>query len=278
MSKYPNHTYDLNDPELVSIVDDLPLWSAPFGMTLLDMVGYRPGMNVLDIGCGLGFPMIELAQRLGTSSAVYGIDPSESFLERVKLKIKKLGLANVTVVKGKAEKLQFDDAFFDLIVSNNGLNNVNDIEAVLAECRRVCRNGSQMVVTMNLPDTMKEFYDIYQVVLEELGKTAEIGKIDEHIYSKRKPLRETEDQLTGAGFTISSIRKDAFSMRFTDGTAMLNHFLIKLAFLRPWIEILNENDVPAVFAMIEQRLNALSRKHGGLVLTIPYVCIDCTRR
>jgi ubiquinone/menaquinone biosynthesis C-methylase UbiE len=216
MSKYPNHTYDLNDPELVSIVDDLPLWSAPFGMTLLDMVRYRPGMNVLDIGCGLGFPMIELAQRLGASSAVYGIDPSESFLERVKLKIKKLGLANVTVVKGKAEKLQFDDAFFDLIVSNNGLNNVDDIEAVLAECRRVCRNGSQMVVTMNLPDTMKEFYDIYQVVLEELGKTAEIGKIDEHIYSKRKPLRETEDQLTGAGFTISSIRKETrrFGKRF----------------------------------------------------------------
>lgn len=278
MNKYLDYAFDRNDPELLSIIDDLPLWSAPFGLMLLDMVRLRTGMNALDIGHGLGFPMLELAQRLGTTSTVYGIDPWESALERVKLKIQKLGLTNVTVVRGMAEKLPFEDGFFDLIVSNNGLNNVESIEAALSECRRVCRTAAQMVLTMNLPGTMREFYDIYRTVLRELGKAGELRKIEDHIHLKRKPLKETESQLAGAGFAISDVRKDTFRMRFANGTAMFNHFLIRLAFLKPWTDILVAGDVQTVFSEIEQRLNALAEKQGGLILTIPYVCIDCARR
>lgn len=43
--------------------DELPFWSAPFGISLLETVRLRPGMNVLDIGSGSGFPMLELADR-----------------------------------------------------------------------------------------------------------------------------------------------------------------------------------------------------------------------
>ena len=41
--------------------DDLPLWSAPFGLTLLDTVRMKKHINVLDLGSGSGFPMLELA-------------------------------------------------------------------------------------------------------------------------------------------------------------------------------------------------------------------------
>ncbi len=67
-SDYLNEIYDLNDPALVSIIDELPLWSAPFGLKLLDKVMFHPNMNVLDLGCGLGFPLLELANRLGDNS------------------------------------------------------------------------------------------------------------------------------------------------------------------------------------------------------------------
>ena len=49
---YLSTQYDLNDPVLLSVVDDIPLWSAPFGMKLLEVVreqkkysctGYRHG-------------------------------------------------------------------------------------------------------------------------------------------------------------------------------------------------------------------------------------------
>jgi hypothetical protein len=54
------------------IYDELPFWSAPFGMTLLDTVKYKSCMQVADIGSGGGFPMLELAERLGPGSLVTG--------------------------------------------------------------------------------------------------------------------------------------------------------------------------------------------------------------
>ncbi|MBU1344941.1 MAG: hypothetical protein KKE44_14360 [Proteobacteria bacterium] len=56
-------------------MDDLPLWSAPFGLTLLDTLKFKKNINVLDIGCGEGFPLIEIAARFGETSRFFGLDP-----------------------------------------------------------------------------------------------------------------------------------------------------------------------------------------------------------
>ena len=54
--------------------DELPLWSAPFGLWLLDRVPVRPGLTILDVGAGTGFLTIELAQRCGAESTVIAVD------------------------------------------------------------------------------------------------------------------------------------------------------------------------------------------------------------
>jgi len=51
MVNYIGSTFKANDATLISCTDDVPLWSAPFGYTLLDMVEYRKGITALDIGC-----------------------------------------------------------------------------------------------------------------------------------------------------------------------------------------------------------------------------------
>jgi hypothetical protein len=82
MTQYLRAQYNLNDPACISIIDDLPFWSAPFGIKLLDIVRYKKNIRSLDIGFGLGFPLMELAMRLGPSSKVYGIDPWKAGTER----------------------------------------------------------------------------------------------------------------------------------------------------------------------------------------------------
>jgi hypothetical protein len=47
----------------ILFIDELPLWSAHFGLKLLDSIKMKKNMNVLDIGSGLGFPAIEVAMR-----------------------------------------------------------------------------------------------------------------------------------------------------------------------------------------------------------------------
>jgi SAM-dependent methyltransferase len=267
--------FDLEDADLVSVIDEVPLWSAPFGLGLLQVVRMAPNMNVLDVGSGLGFPMLELAQRLGPSSRVFGIDPWSRAVERTRLKIGVCEVANAEVIEGVAEEMPFDDAFFDLIVSNNGINNVNDAEASLGECSRVAKPGAQFVLSINLEETMIEFYETYEKTLRAMGLEDEVIGMREQIRSKRPPLDDFVKLLGGAGFKISEIRHREFSLRFLDGSAMLGHFLIRLGFAGGWKSILKEQDRGPVFDALEQDLNRVAAERGELRLTIPWVVIDC---
>jgi arsenite methyltransferase len=104
MDNYLKTNYDLNDKETVSVIDELPLWSAPFGLKLLEKIKYKKNITALDIGSGLGFPLLEAAMRLGNTCKLYGIDPWEAAVERTKTKIRVYGITNVEIITGIAEK------------------------------------------------------------------------------------------------------------------------------------------------------------------------------
>jgi arsenite methyltransferase len=266
---------DLQDPVLVSVIDELPLWSAPFGLRLLETVAMKKGIRALDIGFGLGFPFLELAMRLGDSSRVYGIDPWAAAVERTCLKKKQYGTSNAFPVIGIAEYLPFPDGSFDLLISNNGINNVLDLPRTLRECRRVCKSGAQFVFTMNLEGTMREFYDVYRSVLLDRGLTSEVDALARHIHDKRIPVSEMLQHLRKAGFSVRHVHHDSFSYRYIDGTAMFRHFFIRLAFLEPWREIAGESRSADILGEAEGRLNAIAAREGYLRLTVPFATFDC---
>ena len=275
MQDYLNHSFSTDDFDLVSVIDELPLWSAPFGLGLLDTIKLKPNCFALDIGCGLGFPMIELAFRLGSTGKVFGIDLWKRAIERVNLKIKILNIKNTEVVEGVAERLPFEDKYFDLIVSNNGLNNVEDLKISLYECSRVSKPGAQLVITFNLENTMMEFYIVFEEVMRENNLKDEIQKMKVQIYSKRKPISDFETLLKETGFGIKNIKHSSFKMDFLDGATMLNHYLIKYWFLPGWKEILKIEDQERIFDKVEKKLNRLSDGKGCFTLTVPYVVMDC---
>ena len=277
MNNYLNHSFNPDDPDLISVIDELPLWSAPFGLSLLDTINLIPNINALDIGCGLGFPLIELSQRLGTSCKVYGIDPWESAIERINLKIKTYNLKNVIALQGVAEELPFDDNFFDLIVSNNGINNVEDMHKSLSECSRVSKPDAQFTVTLNLEDTMIEFYNLFEETLIKNKLVEEVKKMKQQIYSKRKPLEDIKKSLSETGFEIKNIKNDSFTLRFLNGATMFNHSLIKYWFLDGWKNILKPGDLQNIFEQVENKLNSVAKENGEVILTVPFVTIDCRK-
>ena len=259
------------------IYDDLPFWSAPFGMALLDTLRMEKDMNVLDIGSGSGFPMLELAGRLGGSSVVYGIDPSEDSITMIMAKKELKGIPNARIIKGFAEEIPFPDAYFNLIISNNGLNNVSNQDQVLAECKRVSEPKAQMVLTMNLPETMIEFYRVFENSLKEFNLSSELIKLKSHIFEKRKPAGFLTALIESSGFDILSVKTHEFKLRYTDGTAFLNHFFIRKAFMDPWKSVLPESQIQVVFKQIEENLNLIAAQNGELSMSVPFVCIDCER-
>lgn len=275
---YLNTHIDLNTDEVVEVLDDTPFWSAPFGIRLLENVRFKKNMAALDIGFGTGFPIIELAMRLGNSSKLYGIDPWDAAIKRAKKKIEQFGIKNIELIEGFAESLIFDNESLDLIVSNNGINNVDDWNAVLSECSRVLKDNGQFLISLNLNTSLIEFYNVLETVLKESGMLDEIEKIQQHIYEKRKPLAEIQDKIEENGFEIKKVIKDNFAYTFADGTAMFNHYFIQLAFLEGWKSIVPAARLESIFDKVEKKLNKVAEEKGEIRLSIPFVVIDCSRK
>ena len=275
---YISEDFDLNNPELVSIIDDLPLWSAPFGLKILDMIKIRKNMKVLDIGCGAGFPVLEIAQRLDRDSMVYGIDNWKIAVERANRKIKFCNIRNAEIINASAENLPFENESFDVIVSNNGLNNVDNFEQVLRECYKVLKKSGQLLFSMNLEGTMIEFYEVYKKVLLKHKMNQEVENITAHIFEKRKPIKYIENILDKYKFTVSGIEYGEFSFRFADGSAMFRHFLIRVGFLKSWKQIVAPDKQPDIFSEIELELNKIASEKGELKLTVPFAVFDCLKQ
>jgi arsenite methyltransferase len=268
VTDYLDHAYDVNQPDFVSVYDELPLWSAMFGLVLLERVELKPDMNVLDVGCGTGFPLLELAQRLGPSCHAFGIDPWKAALRRARQKIEAWSIRNVDVVEADAAAMPFADGRFDLIVSNLGINNFDRPEAVLAECWRVARPRARLALTTNLQGHMQQFYDVFQGTLEELGKATRLDRLRAHI-EHRGTAKRLSDMLESAGFKVRQLHQQTFIMRFLNGSAMLRHAFIRIGFLDAWRGILTADEEKQVFLRLEENLNRFAEKRGGLALTIP---------
>jgi len=148
---------DFSSPRILNTYDELPLWSAMFGLFLLEELPLDRSATVLDIGCGTGFPLIELAERLGPAATVHGLDPWAAGLARAAEKIASRATANVVLHEGSASAMPFADASFDLLVSNLGINNFEDRVTAVRECHRVARRGARFALTTNLQGHMREF-------------------------------------------------------------------------------------------------------------------------
>jgi len=266
----------LNSPETVTAYDELSLWSAMFGLMLLKHIELRRNIRALDVGCGTGFPLLELAQRLGTTSMVYGIDPWEAALERARFKARVWGLQNVEVRKGDASAMPFADGQFDLVVSNLGINNFSDPVATLAECRRVSKPTAKIVLTTNLKGHMGEFYDAFEATLVEMGKSKAVDVLREHV-EKRATIAGLKALFERSGFRLSKVHEESASMRLIDGSAFLRHYFIKLGFLEGWRGVVDSVETEEVFAQLEANLNRLAEARGVLELTIPMAYVEGER-
>jgi ubiquinone/menaquinone biosynthesis C-methylase UbiE len=113
----------------------------------------RPGMHVLDCGCGPGSITVDVAQRIAPGLVV-GIDVDAEQVERARQLASQRGLANVRFEVGSAYELPFPEATFDAAYANNVLNHLGDPLRALGEMRRVLRSGG----VVGISDTAGKLY------------------------------------------------------------------------------------------------------------------------
>jgi ubiquinone/menaquinone biosynthesis C-methylase UbiE len=105
--------------------------------------------RVLDVGCGTGQLLRDLGWRLPQAGELTGIDAAAGMIEAARCAVADGRGADprLRYRQGVAERLPFDDASFDLVISTTSFDHWADQGAGLAECRRVLEPGGLLVLT-----------------------------------------------------------------------------------------------------------------------------------
>ncbi|MBV2224058.1 MAG: bifunctional demethylmenaquinone methyltransferase/2-methoxy-6-polyprenyl-1,4-benzoquinol methylase UbiE, partial [Cloacibacterium sp.] len=127
---------------------------------------------VLDVATGTGD--LAIAVQKGTGAEVVGLDLSQQMLNVGIDKIKKLNLdQKISMQKGDAENLPFEDNKFDAVSVAFGVRNFENLEKGLAELRRVVKENSSVYILefSKVEGFLAPFYMFYfKNILPQIGK------------------------------------------------------------------------------------------------------------
>jgi ubiquinone/menaquinone biosynthesis C-methylase UbiE len=112
----------------------------------LDLAVLAPGEQVLDLGSGSGTDVFCAALQVGASGRVVGVDFTEEQLEKARRLRDRDGFSQVDFVEASIDDLPFEDAAFDVILSNGVVNLSPAKHRVFAEAARVLRPGGRLAI------------------------------------------------------------------------------------------------------------------------------------
>ncbi|KAK7932527.1 methyltransferase domain-containing protein [Apiospora marii] len=190
------------------------------GRFLIQKLEIKPGMRVLDVGCGPGNLTAYLADLVGERGTVVGIDPSP---ERIALaqETAVAGRENLSFHVGRAEDLHpFDTASFDAVYCNSTLHWVADQPRALREFGRVLAPGGRLGVSGQSGD----FVAAHQRIRAEVLGRAPYRDFGHDTAGEPRFLKrqEMDELLDAAGFAGRSFAVNKIFKSTNDGGEMVD--------------------------------------------------------
>jgi ubiquinone/menaquinone biosynthesis C-methylase UbiE len=139
-----------NEPEFYELYQ-VPRLLGPMALRLLEGVALRPGQRVLDVACGTGIVARLAAPRVAPSGRVVGVDLNAGMLAMARARAAEAGL-EIEWRQADAAALPFEDAAFDVVLCQQGLQFFPDKPAGLREMHRVtAREGTVVLAVLGRP-------------------------------------------------------------------------------------------------------------------------------
>ena len=164
----------------------------------LDLAELRLGDRVLDLGSGSGADAFCAGALVGETGRVVGVDFTDAQLARAASLADQHGIRHVQFVEASIDRLPFDDASFDVVISNGVINLSPVKHRVFAEAARVLRPGGRLALADIVSQTpLKEATRRNT----ELWAACIAGAI---------PSTSYLDELAAAGFAITATRPNDY--------------------------------------------------------------------
>ena len=125
----------------------VPAVFAPWAALLIEQAKLQPGERVLDVACGTGVVARRVAQHIGPTGKVIGLDLHADMLA-VARSLPELPGASIGWQEGNALALPFSDETFDVVLCQQGLQFFSDRPAALREMHRVLVPGGRVVLSV----------------------------------------------------------------------------------------------------------------------------------
>ncbi|MEU8461209.1 methyltransferase domain-containing protein [Streptomyces sp. NPDC029003] len=146
----------------------------------------RPGMRLLDVGCGPGTITADLAELVSPGGRVTAVDAAADVLEQAAAHVAERGIAGaVDFAVADVHALDFPDGSFDVVHAHQVLQHVGDPVRALREMRRVCRPGGIVAVRdadyaamtwYPASPALDEWQDLYRRVARANGGEPDAGR------------------------------------------------------------------------------------------------------
>ena len=142
------------------------------------VLGVESGATVLDVGCGTGIALREIADLVGPDGTVVGVDPSTAMLEQARARLEDVP-ARVELVEGTATSTGLERDRFDAVRTERVLMHVSQPVEALAELARVTRPGGRIVLVepdhrrlaldTDTPDVWVQFMTVFSRMLPNIS-------------------------------------------------------------------------------------------------------------
>jgi ubiquinone/menaquinone biosynthesis C-methylase UbiE len=120
-------------------------------LRVISALDIRPNVKFLDIGCGTGWAMGQVASLVNDDGQFYGVDLSPSMIQRAETTF--AGRRNFHFLEGTAESIPLHDNFFDVIICTNSFHHYLHPDTALLEMRRLLKNGGKVYILDPTADT-----------------------------------------------------------------------------------------------------------------------------
>ncbi len=159
----------------------------------------RPGDRVLDVGVGPGLLAAEMAPEVGPSGRICGIDVSDSMLAIANTRADVPDGPRIELEVGSATRIPYPPESFDVVVSTQVFEYVDDVIGAMDEVRRVLRPAGRVV----LLDT--DWDSVVWRSSDDARMERVLTAFEEHLADAHLP-RRLGDVLAKTGFTLTHLQ------------------------------------------------------------------------